>query len=87
GNLGAGVYVLEQSELQASKNRVADQKDAGGDRGAGDGFWFQAGSKGNLQENTIENNAGCGVRGTNNPNVVVGANNTIQNNAGGNTCP
>lgn len=87
GNLGAGVYVLEQSELQASKNRVADQKDAGGDRGAGDGFWFQAGSKGNLEENTIENNAGCGVRGTNNPNVVIGANNTIQNNAGGNTCP
>lgn len=87
-NLGAGIRVDAQTVIQATKNRVVAQKAADSpDRGAGDGFWFSAGSKGTLDENTIENNAGCGVRGTANPDVVVGPTNTIQDNAGGSTCP
>ncbi len=87
GNLGAGIRAGDQTVLQAAKNRVVNQQAASPDLGAGDGFWFLPGSKGKLDENVIESNAGCGVRGTANPEVVVGPTNTIQNNAAGNTCP
>lgn len=86
GNAGAGVRAAAQTELTATKNRVADHKPHSDPTvGAGDGFWLLDGSRGKLTENVIENNAGCGVRAAPGANFVI-ENNNLQNNAGGAIC-